>query len=81
MRQHIFALKDSKLNGLFKKWQLSHQLVLDKQGYSQLSERKTFDAIVQKQNNYWHVPYIKRNIASRMRHTSIHDWMCFKMNQ
>ncbi|XP_043521457.1 mitochondrial ribonuclease P catalytic subunit isoform X1 [Frieseomelitta varia] len=81
MRQHIFALRDTKLSGLFKKWQLSHQLVLDKQGYSQLSEREIFDAIVQKQNNYWHVPYLKRNIASQMRHTSIDDWMCFKMNE
>ncbi|KAK9309078.1 hypothetical protein QLX08_001056 [Tetragonisca angustula] len=81
MRQHMFALEDTKLSGLFKKWQLSHQLVLDKQGYSQLSERKIFDAIVQKQNNYWHVPYLKRDIASQMRHTSINDWMCFKMNE
>ncbi|CAD1480357.1 unnamed protein product [Heterotrigona itama] len=83
LRQHIFALKqqDIKLNGLFKKWQLSHQLVFNKQGYSQLNEHTIFDAIVQKQKNYWHVPYFKRNTASQMRHTSVNDWMCFKMNE
>lgn len=81
MRQHVFALQDVELNVLFKKWQLSHQFFIDvKKGFIQLNSLLPIDAIVQKQNNSWHIPYVANDKISRMRHTCTNDWMCFKMH-
>ncbi|XP_050475201.1 mitochondrial ribonuclease P catalytic subunit isoform X1 [Bombus huntii] len=81
MRQHIFALQDIELNALFKKWQLSHQFFIDvKKGFMQLNSLFPIDAIVQKQNNSWHIPYVANDKISRMRHTCTNDWLCFKMH-
>ncbi|XP_043590554.1 mitochondrial ribonuclease P catalytic subunit isoform X2 [Bombus pyrosoma] len=81
MRQHVFALQDIELNALFKKWQLSHQFFIDaKKGYMQLNAMYPIDAIVQKHNNSWHIPYVATDKISRMRHTCSNDWMCFKMH-
>lgn len=81
LRQHIFALQDTELNALFKKWQLSHQFCFDiRKGCMQLNARNTIDAIVQKQNDNWHIPYVVTDQVSRMRHTSTTHWLCFKMH-
>lgn len=81
MRQHAFALQDIELDVLFKKWQFSHQFFIDIQkGYMQLNAKFPIDAIVQKHNNSWHIPYVPNDIASRMRHKCTSNWMCFKMH-
>ncbi|XP_060814792.1 mitochondrial ribonuclease P catalytic subunit [Bombus pascuorum] len=79
LRQHVFALHDIELNVLFKKWQLSHQFFVDQwKGYIQLNALKPIDAIVQKQNNTWHIPYVT-NEESRKRHTCNYSWLCFEI--
>ncbi|XP_071859152.1 mitochondrial ribonuclease P catalytic subunit [Bombus fervidus] len=81
LRQHVFALQDIELNALFKKWQLSHQFSIDvRKGYVQLNALCPIDAIVQKQNNTWHIPYVANDQVCRKRHTCEHHWLCFEMH-
>lgn len=81
MRQHVFAFQDIELNALFKKWQVLHQYFIDaREGCVQLNALFPVDAIVQKHNNSWHIPYVVTDKVSRMRHTRTNDWMCFKMH-
>lgn len=81
MRQHVFAFQEFELNVLFKKWQLSHQFSINsRDGCIKLNALFPIDAIVQKHNNSWHIPYVTTANLSRMRHTCTHDWVCFKMH-
>lgn len=81
MRQHKFALEDTELSILFNKWQFSHQYIFDKyRGLIKLNSQVQIDAVAQKQDNYWHVPYITK-IGNRQRHICSNHWICLQMHK
>ncbi|XP_043789722.1 mitochondrial ribonuclease P catalytic subunit [Apis laboriosa] len=81
LRQYKFAIQNTELNIIFNKWQFLHQYYFDKyRGLRKLNSETQIDAFVQKQNNYWHIPYIIGN-KCRKRHTSFNDWFCFNLHK
>ncbi|XP_026672036.1 mitochondrial ribonuclease P catalytic subunit isoform X2 [Ceratina calcarata] len=81
MRQHKFAMKDPELDALFKKWQASHQYttVTLKGSGTQLDDQIQVNAMVQKKNDCWHVPYVDYDMSVNKTRIGNNEWFCFKM--
>lgn len=81
MRQHKTAMMDIELDALFKKWQATHQFTTTANSgcATQLNDRMQIDAIVQKNNNCWHVPHVENDSAANKSRIGDRDWFCFKM--
>ncbi|CAK9833829.1 Mitochondrial ribonuclease P catalytic subunit [Anthophora retusa] len=78
MRQHKFAIGDTELNVLFKRWQILQQCTFNKQD-TMLRQNVSVDGIAYKQLNCWHIPYKLNSIQPRRSNIFKSSWMCFNM--
>ncbi|XP_076238117.1 mitochondrial ribonuclease P catalytic subunit isoform X2 [Calliopsis andreniformis] len=82
LRQHRFKLQDNTVRVLFKRWQLTHQYMsvedILKPINLNLVHGESYG--VQKQNEYWHIPFHKLTHAQRVNHIEPNQWACFKMS-
>lgn len=82
MRKQKFGIQNKELNILFNKWQFAYQYYFDKEkGLVKLNSQTQIDAVVQKKNDYWHIPYVLHKTICRERHTCFNDWICLKINK
>ncbi|KAL6257960.1 hypothetical protein P5V15_011557 [Pogonomyrmex californicus] len=82
MRQHKYSLKDPHLQQEFKKWQFSHQyFVKTSLTGIRIQEPVEYVSTMQKNDNTWHIPYIKEKIINTNLHEFPDNWFCFKYNK
>ncbi|XP_033207094.1 mitochondrial ribonuclease P catalytic subunit isoform X2 [Belonocnema kinseyi] len=77
MRQHKFQLPRN-MQGLFKRWQLSHQYMIDTATLNVKSPVK-FEIITQNCGNSWHIPYYSgMSTIAKDSYEATTNWICLK---
>ncbi|XP_076282935.1 mitochondrial ribonuclease P catalytic subunit isoform X2 [Lasioglossum baleicum] len=90
MRQHKFALNDSKVSMLFKRWQHFHQYtyIVNSLGVnliplsgSVMDRDHYINSGVQKTGSYWHIPFHNASSVTTLRvnPSTSRNWFCFRM--
>lgn len=82
MRQHKHSLQDNHLKQIFKKWQHSHQYFFKRSKTGiRIQEPFACMPIVQKNENYWHLPYLSDDVVNTESYDFPNKWYCFKYNE
>ncbi|XP_076221981.1 mitochondrial ribonuclease P catalytic subunit isoform X2 [Nomia melanderi] len=89
MREHKFALKNAKLNILFRRWQHSHQYIfnIDAAGQVRLQllsgsyrdPEHRINSGVEKSGDFWHLPFQKHWHVTKISLQAPKQWACFRL--